>query len=290
MSDRLFARSTRDRPAWYISPSDITNLAASPIGRGGFGEVLTGTYFGSKVAIKRLLGSYNNRELAEYNHEIDIWKHLSHPNILPLLGACDKDDDSQVSPFMVSPFMANGTLRKYVSDNTVTVEDKLRLLYQVASGLAYLHGRRIVHGDLKAANVLLDNSFNAVVADFGLSSTKHTSASFNRTRIHRPDGGTEGYMAPEMFDEDDPSGSSLKTDVYSFAITMYEVLNDSKPVWVTANGQAMKPAQILSQIFQNKRPKRLDGVPDDIWLLIESCWAQEPADRPSFSEILAVLE
>ncbi|KAI9197101.1 kinase-like domain-containing protein, partial [Polychytrium aggregatum] len=180
MASKPFVRLVPERPSWRISLSDITGRSANPIGRGGFGEVFTGTYFGSKVAIKQLLGNYNNRELADYNYEISIWKQLSHPNILPLLGTCDQDDDGNpISPFMVSPFMPNGTLLNHVSDanDHVPLDEKLRLLYQVASGMAYLHGRRIIHGDLKAANVLLDGLNNAVVTDFGMSRTKHTSAS-----------------------------------------------------------------------------------------------------------------
>ncbi|KAI9209528.1 kinase-like domain-containing protein, partial [Polychytrium aggregatum] len=291
MASKAIPRPAPDPPSWYLSPSDITDRSANPIGRGGFGEVFTGTYFGSNVAIKQLLGTCNNRELADYNHEIDIWQKLSHPNILPLLGACDKDEDGNpIPPFMVSPFMPNGTLRNHVANNDVPLEEKLRLLFQAASGMAYLHGRRIIHGDLKAANVLLDASFNAVVTDFGMSRTKHTSASLNPNKSNSLNGGTEGYMAPEMLDEDDPSGTTMKTDVYAFAITMYEVLNDAKPVWASRDGHPMKPFQILSQLLQRKRPKRLDGITDDIWALIERCWAHNPSDRLSFREILAALQ
>ncbi|KAI9209119.1 kinase-like domain-containing protein, partial [Polychytrium aggregatum] len=293
MSSRPVTRSAPDRRSWYISPSDITDRSANPIGRGGFGEVFTGTYFGSKVAIKQLLGTCNSRVLADYNNEIDIWQKLNHPHILPLLGACDQDEDGNpIPPFMVSPFMPNGTLCGHVSDpdDPVSLDEKLRLLYQVASGMAYLHGRRIIHGDLKALNILLDASFNAVVTDFGLSRTKHTSASLNLNKSSGPNGGTDGYMAPEMLDDDSPSGTTMKTDVYAFAITIYEVLNDANPVWTTASGQAMKPFQILSQLLQHKRPKRLGDIPDDIWALIERCWAHDPADRPSFPDILAVLQ
>ncbi|KAI9201970.1 kinase-like domain-containing protein [Polychytrium aggregatum] len=291
MASRAIIRPAPERPSWYISPRDITDRSANPIGRGGFGEVFTGTYFGSKVAIKQLLGNYNNRELADYNHEIDIWKQLSHPHILPLLGACDKDDDGNpIPPFMVSPFMPNGTLRNHVANNNVPLEEKLRLLFQAASALAYLHSRRIIHGDLKALNILLDGLNNAVVTDFGMSRTKHTSASLDRNRSMGPTGGTDGYIAPEMLDDDDPSGSTMKTDVYAFAITMYEVLNDAKPVWVTNNGQAMLNRAIERISCNGKRPKRLDGIPDDIWALIKRCWAQDPAARPAFPDILAVLQ
>ncbi|KAI9199777.1 kinase-like domain-containing protein [Polychytrium aggregatum] len=192
---------------------------------------------------------------------------------------------------MVSPFMPNGTLRDHVSDpdDPVSLDEKFRLLYQVASGMAYLHSRRIIHGDLKAANILLDSGFNAVLSDFGLSRTKHTSASLDRNRSSDLNGGTDGYMAPEMLDDDDPSGTTMKTDVYAFAITMHEVLNDAKPVWVTNDGQPMRPITIALQTCSGKRPKRVSGVPTDIWALIERCWAHHPIDRLEFPEILSTL-
>ncbi|KAI9197392.1 kinase-like domain-containing protein, partial [Polychytrium aggregatum] len=286
MASQRIVRPPAECQSWYISPSDITGRSANPIGRGGFGEVFTGTYFGSQVAIKQLLGACSKRELIDHRDEINISSQLSHPHILPLLGACDQDEGGNpIPPFMVSPFMPNGTVRDYVANNTVPLEEKLRLLYQVASGMAYLHGRRIIHGDLKALNILLNASFSAVITDFGMSRTKHTSASMDRNRNSRPTGGTEGYMAPEMLD-DDPSGSTMKTDVYAFAITMYEVLNDAKPVWTTEDGQAMR-ARVIERIScKGKRPKRISAIPDDVWALIERCWAHDPTHRPAFPDIL----
>ncbi|KAI9208233.1 kinase-like domain-containing protein, partial [Polychytrium aggregatum] len=281
-----------NKPSWYISPSDITDRSAVPIGRGGFGEVYSGRYYGSKVAIKQLLGTCNKRELVDYRREIDIWKELSHPHILRLLGACDKSDDgTPIVPFMVSPFMPNGTLRDYVSDpdSPRPLEEKLHLLFQVASGMSYLHGKHVVHGDLKAANVLLDEARSAVVSDFGLSRTKHTSASMDRNRTYNTIVGTEGYMAPELLDDENPSGTTMKTDVYAFAITMYEALNDAQPIWVTDNGQPMLSQVIEKQVRKGKRPKQIDGIPDDVWTVIESCWSQAPNERPSFPAILETL-
>ncbi|KAI9183750.1 uncharacterized protein BJ171DRAFT_554537, partial [Polychytrium aggregatum] len=190
---------------------------------------------------------------------------------------------------MVSPFMPNGTLRDYVANNNISLEEKLSLLYQVASALAYLHARRIIHGDLKAANILLDKSFQAIVTDFGLSRTKHTSASMNHNRNGGSTGGTEGYMAPEMLDDENPSGTTIKTDVYAFAITMYEALTNASPVWISVDGQALRSRAIERLVEKGKRPKRLDGIPGDIWSLIEACWHQDPAMRPAFKDIVLSL-
>ncbi|KAI9207427.1 kinase-like domain-containing protein, partial [Polychytrium aggregatum] len=277
-----------DAQSWFIPNDAVTDWSTKPIASGGFGEVFTASYYGTRVAAKRLHSRFNDQALVYFEREIGIWHRLSHPHILPLLGACDKDASGKsIHPFMVSPFMPNDTLLKFVSDpsNPRSVKEKLRLLYQVAAGMSYLHGNRVVHGDLKAVNVLLDASFNSVITDFGLSRTKHTSASAARVKGSSSSGGTPGYMAPEMLD-DEPAGSSKNTDVFAFAMTMYEVLNDGKESWITKDNAPMKQAQIISQLLQHKRPKQFPGIPDDIWALIDRCWAHEPTDRPSFPDIL----
>ncbi|KAI9203614.1 kinase-like domain-containing protein [Polychytrium aggregatum] len=195
---------------------------------------------------------------------------------------------------MVSPFMPNGTLRSFVSDpdNVRPLDDKLRLLLQVAAGMAYLHDKRIVHGDLKTQNVLIDPAFNAVVSDFGMARVKHTAATANRTRAanQHSAGGTLDYMAPEMLDDDNPSDSTKQTDVYAFGITMYEVLNDGRTIWVTGNGQPMRDVVVMRQLFLGNRPKRPGNISDALWDVVEQCWHQDPSLRPSFPEIAVLLE
>ncbi|KAI9193056.1 kinase-like domain-containing protein, partial [Polychytrium aggregatum] len=292
MTSRATVRPAPERPSWFIPDDAVTDWSQEHVAVGGYGEVFTAFYYGSKVAVKRLHAHFDDDALTYFAREIGVWHRLSHPYILPLLGACDKDTRGKfIRPFMVSPFMPNGTLLKYVSDpnNPRSTEEKLRLLYQVAAGVAYLHGNSIIHADLKAANVLLDSSFNAVLTDFGLSRTKRTSESAARARTSAFEGGTQGYMAPEMLDGDEPAGNSKLTDVFAFAVTIYEVINNGK-VWITKDNTPMQPFQIGFQICSGKRPKRFDGIPDDIWDLIERCWAQSPSDRPSFAEILVALQ
>ncbi|KAI9202495.1 kinase-like domain-containing protein [Polychytrium aggregatum] len=271
--------------SWRIPFNAVTNWSPNPIAGGGFGLVYRATYYGSDVAIKQLLCSYEEAAIAEFRREISVWHRLNHPNILPLLGACDTVE----KPFMVSPFMKNGTLRNHVSnpDAARPLAEKLRLMYDVASGMAYLHGNHIVHGDLKSDNVFIDSGGHGVVADFGLSRTKSTSSA---SRKQVP-GGTMEYMAPEMLGvgKDEPTGSSKKSDVYAFGITFYEVLHNGR-IWTTSTGVSQTQQQILSSLMQGRRPRRTDGIPDDIWALIDSCWQDDDALRPSFSSILAALQ
>ncbi|KAI9205046.1 kinase-like domain-containing protein, partial [Polychytrium aggregatum] len=241
MASEPFVRPSPERLSWYIAPSDITDRSANPIGRGGLDSVFTGTYLGSKVAIKQLLDTCSTHQLNEYHHDIDLWQKLSHPNVLSLLGACDRDDDGNpIPPFMVSPFMPNGTLRDHVSDpaTPVSLGEKLRLLRQVAAGMVYLHEHNVAHGDLKAANVLLDGGVNAVISDFGLSRIKHTSVSIDSHAAKSQTDGSLDNRTPKTLADERPAESSRAADIHAFGILMYEVLNDGKPVWATGDAQA----------------------------------------------------
>ncbi|KAI9192916.1 flag-tagged protein kinase, partial [Polychytrium aggregatum] len=269
---------------WHICPEAITNLSSLPIARGGFGEVYTASYYGSDVAVKVLFRSHNEQELANFNREISIWFRLNHPNILPLLGACDADDKH----YMVSPLMQNGSLYRYLSNpqTNCSIRDRLQLMYQAASGMAYLHGKNVIHGDLKSMNVLLDKSFNAVISDFGMSRTKASASVSRRMASRETAGGTLDYMAPEMLDDESPTGSTKATDVYAFGIMLFEVFNSCNHIWTAIDGSPMRDSVIERQVCRGNRPKRLANIPDDIWALIELCWHQNAVQRPAFTRIL----
>ncbi|KAI9190779.1 kinase-like domain-containing protein [Polychytrium aggregatum] len=185
---------------------------------------------------------------------------------------------------MVSPFMPNGTLLQYVSSprRSCSIDEKLQLLYQVSSGMTYLHEEKLLHGDLKAQSVLLDESFRAVITDFGFAEAN----SAPELRAPR----TVDHMAPEMLDDRRPCRPTAKTDIYAFAITMYEVLCSGGPIWVGRDGQVIDESQIALYCRRGQRPKRLDDVPDDIWMLMEECWRDNPSERLFFVEILVRLE
>ncbi|KAI9193588.1 uncharacterized protein BJ171DRAFT_525134 [Polychytrium aggregatum] len=108
--------------------------------------------------------------------------------------------------------------------------------------------------------------------------------------IDRHAGGTLIYMAPEMLDLEQPRGASFKTDVFAFGISLYEVLNDGKDIWVDVDGRPLNLRTIERQICNGRRPPRLGRIPEAIWALIEKCWHQDPTQRPTFTSILATLE
>ncbi|RKO88191.1 kinase-like domain-containing protein [Blyttiomyces helicus] len=201
---------------WTITSWEVTD--GEVIARGGFGEVARGKWLGhTEVAIKRLFVRLDTARLREdFLREVRVWYPLRHPNVLPLLGACATAE----RPFMISPFMSRGHALQYIEKTDDRVE-ALRILYQISQGMQYLHSRRIVHGDLKAVNVLIDEHGKAYVSDFGFTVLKKVSAT-RKTTATASLTGTLRWMAPERL-----MGGKLEppVDVYAFAMTCYEILS-----------------------------------------------------------------
>ncbi|KAF9644194.1 kinase-like protein, partial [Thelephora ganbajun] len=157
-------KAQRIIPASYILQERFIHVGSAH-GRGGFADVSNGKYLGCSVAIKRLRMSQedSDRIFKRLCREVIVWKHLSHPNILPLLGVSVSIDPHCFC--ILSEWMPHGNVMQYARSNPEA--NRLKLLSDVASGVIYLHKLKVVHGDLKGANVLVDNERTARIGDFG---------------------------------------------------------------------------------------------------------------------------
>ena len=153
-------------PPWTITRYEVDR--EEKIGIGFFSDVYRGHWRNRIVAIK-VLAQTTPRQL--FVHEVKIWKTLKHPNVVELLGASSTTGDPPW--FFVSPYYKNGSLVKYLKARTsLDNVDVLRMIHQIAKGMAYLHGKGVLHGDLKGANILVDDRGHCVIADFGQSELK----------------------------------------------------------------------------------------------------------------------
>ncbi|KAF8154194.1 hypothetical protein B0H34DRAFT_80502 [Crassisporium funariophilum] len=296
-------------PTWTITKFEITRDRS--IGYTHFSRVYQGTWKGRTVAIKVLSDATPQKV---FLREMNVWKTINHPNVLPLLGA----SSATVEPpwYFVSPYLKHGTLIEFMKRISVHREDELgdlgpilknltmatsrsnysrtlkrrlvaghtyRILQEVAKGMEYLHENEILHGDLKAANVLVDDNYRCVIADFGQSEMK--SEVFRITGVSRFDGGTLRWKAPELLD-----GSGVltqATDVYAYAMLCIEVLEMGELPWGLTDDETVR----YCVLELNKRP----AIPVEVTspllqVMITGCWSKEPEKRPSFTEIIRKLQ
>ncbi|KAJ0736033.1 putative protein kinase RLK-Pelle-LRR-I-1 family [Helianthus annuus] len=176
----------------------------------------------SSVAIKRLYSRVDRQGEQGFVAEIVTLSNCKHPNIVPLLGFCDEGREL----ILVYEYVANGSLDDYLGnmDNVTNLvwAQRLQICLDIAHGLNYLHTRKpmIVHRDIKSANILLDDTWVAKIADFGLSKLQCTNQQ-GTTLVTNNIAGTEVYLDPEYLN----TGKLKKeSDIYSFGVVLFEIL------------------------------------------------------------------
>ncbi|KAJ7912675.1 kinase-like domain-containing protein [Mycena leptocephala] len=260
---------------WMISAFEVDY--GPEIGTGGFGTVYLGTWNRTEVAIKVLQNVAGIRpSLMSLQNEIDIWSTLRHPNILQFLGANTLDD----KPFIVMPYIPHNS-REFLRLRPMF--DPLYILRDICLGLEYLHSRKICHGDLKAINVLVENSGKALLCDFGLTRLKADAATRTLANVDVPQIlGSRNWMAPELL-----TGSRYRvtSDVYAFGMTLYELYTDEIPLF------SVPYADFVDLVVRHggrpERPEPGEGrtMTDELWELAEQCWATDPHKRPTATQI-----
>ncbi|KAJ7586650.1 kinase-like domain-containing protein [Mycena floridula] len=252
---------------------------------GGFGDVSIGLLRGAKVSIKtpRMPQRDLKTLLKEFSREIIIWSQLSHPNVLPLYGIyyLDHRETSQVC--LVSPWMDHGNLLQFLKTASEQV-NRSSLILDIACGLQYLHEQSIIHGDLKALNVLVTPSLRACIMDFGLSTV--AASQMITSSAPSNNAGTVAWQAPELFE--DLGRNSQKSDMYSFACVCYEVFTGKPPFCEQKKFHEMA---IMFKVRNGERPTRpaSSELNDTVWNCMEDCWKKNPDERPTAEEIVQRL-
>ncbi|KDP33677.1 hypothetical protein JCGZ_07248 [Jatropha curcas] len=198
---------------------------ANLLGQGGFGYVHRGVLpNGKEVAVKQLKAGSGQGE-REFQAEIEIISRVHHKHLVSLVGYCITGSQR----LLVYEFVPNNTLEFHLHGKgrpTMDWTTRLRIALGSAKGLAYLHEDchpKIIHRDIKAANILLDFKFEAKVADFGLAKFSSDANTHVSTRVM----GTFGYLAPEYA----ASGKLTdKSDVFSFGVMLLELITGRRPV------------------------------------------------------------
>ncbi|KAJ6524513.1 kinase-like domain-containing protein, partial [Mycena capillaripes] len=256
----------------------VSGREEHPTFGGGYGDIFRALHDNNPVALKRmrhfLRGSDLRRIRLKFCREALVWRDLDHPHILPFLGI--ERDSFPSALCMVSPWMEHGTVMNYLRvHGHANRTDKALQLFEIAQGLQYLHSRNIVHGDLRGANILINENCSASLADFGLSIFSDATSSMSTNR-----GGSLYWMAPELLDPDRFGCKFARTpasDVYAFACVCLELYTGRPPF-----SELPEPTAML-KVINGERPEPPSGSPTMsavLWQNVTAYWAGNPTGRP----------
>ncbi|XP_062206874.1 proline-rich receptor-like protein kinase PERK1 isoform X3 [Phragmites australis] len=201
------------------------------LGQGGFGHVYRGTVGGQEVAIKKLRAGSGQGD-REFRAEVEIISRVHHKNLVSLVGYCIHGEQR----LLVYEYVPNKTLEFHLHGSgrpTLDWPRRWKVAVGSAKGLAYLHEDchpKIIHRDIKAANILLDYNYEPKVADFGLAKYQGAETTAISTRVM----GTFGYLAPEYA----ATGKVTdRSDVFSFGVMLLELITGRKPIMQSSDYQ-----------------------------------------------------
>nr|XP_028949842.1 BRASSINOSTEROID INSENSITIVE 1-associated receptor kinase 1-like isoform X4 [Malus domestica] len=269
------------------------------LGRGGFGKVYKGCLAdGTLVAVKRLKEKRTQGGELQFQTEVKMISMAVHRNLLRLHGFCMTPTER----LLVYPYMANGSVASRLIDRpegqpALNWPVRQRIALGSARGLAYLHDHcdpKIIHRDVKAANILLDEEFEAVVGDFGLAKLMN----YKDTHITTAVRGTIGHIAPEYFSN---GRFSEKTDVFGYGVMLLELITgqrafDPQPEsdddvtlldWVKG---LMKDQRVEILVDADLNGNYIDDQVEQLTQVALLCTQDSPGERPKMSEVVQMLE
>ncbi|CAE6455882.1 unnamed protein product [Rhizoctonia solani] len=203
---------------------------------------------------------------------------MRHENVHELMGVIAFKGQSLG---MVSEWMENGNLHEYLRKNPNA--DRLELSVQIASGLAYVHNCNMVHGDIKALNVLVSSDGVAKLTDFGLSTMFELSIASSAATTSQA--GSVRWMAPELLLEESPK--SKPSDVYALGMTILETFTGSLPYQECRRDFIVR--RLVEKGILPTRPTaqfKDSGRGNQIWSVLVSCWDKEPSSRPLARQVV----
>ncbi|KAK3142060.1 hypothetical protein QOZ80_4BG0341680 [Eleusine coracana subsp. coracana] len=261
------------------------------IGKGGYGTVYKGIIKNKMhVAIKRCT-LISERQKKEFGQEMLILSQINHKNIVKLVGCCLEVE----VPMLVYEFIPNGTLYELIHGKNralqISFSTLLRIAHEAAEGLNFLHSYAsppIIHGDVKTANILLDENYMAKVADFGASILAPSDEEQYVTMVQ----GTCGYLDPEYMQT---CQLTDKSDVYSFGVILLEVLTGQVPLklegadmqrslssnFMSAMKENNIDALLASHVKEQESTELIRGLAE----LAKQCLNMCGANRPTMKEV-----
>ncbi|KAJ8539586.1 hypothetical protein K7X08_013838 [Anisodus acutangulus] len=245
------------------------------IATGSTGDLYKGSFHSQEVAVKVLKPECLNENVQnDFAQEVYILRKVRHKNVVQFIGACTKPPHLCI----ITEFMSGGSLYDFLhkKKSFFRLPSLLKVAIDVSKGMSYLHQNKIIHRDLKTANLLMDENQVVKVADFGVARVEVQSG------VMTAETGTYRWMAPEVIGH---RPYDRKADVFSFGIVLWELLTEKLPY------EFLTPLQAAVAVVQKGlRPTIPPNTHPMLVELLERCWQQEPCLRPEFSEILDILQ
>lgn len=291
-------------PPWKVFTSEELRSITKNFSEGSRlpGDAKTGgTYSGtlpdgSRVAVKRLKRS-NLQRKKEFFSEIGRVAKLHHPNLVAVKGGCYDHGDR----YIVYEFVANGPLDRWlhhvpIGGRSLDWKMRVKIATTLAQGIAFLHDKvkpHVVHRDIRATNVLLDEDFGSHLMGVGMSKFVSWEVMHERTVV----AASYGYLAPEFMYRNE---LTTKSDVYSFGVLLLEIISGRRPVlavesvgwqsifeWATPLVQSHRYTELLDPIIQDiPEVSVIQKVVD----LVYVCTQHVPSVRPRMSHVVHQLQ
>ncbi|XP_076899898.1 receptor like protein kinase S.2-like [Bidens hawaiensis] len=266
------------------------------------------------VAIKRIFSREDNQEKEVFLVELDVLSRCEHPNIVSLCGCCVEGSEM----LLVYEYASNGSLDNYLESTdkkvNLTWAQRLKMCIDIAQGLNYLHTnmdekRKIIHRDIKSANIVLGKNWEAKIADFGLSKLfpmNHQASTINTNIV----AGTSVYLDPEY----DRTGSLKRaSDIYSFGVVLFEIFTGKvayDPIYMKQKKRGLAPIarkhfEMGTLIKDMLDPNTMDDEAYELGLTLKlrpdhnslnvfsriayQCGAKTQAERPTIEVVIKEL-
>ncbi|XP_057949729.1 integrin-linked protein kinase 1 isoform X4 [Malania oleifera] len=253
---------------------------------GSTGTFRMASWRGIQIAVKKLGEEVitDDDKVKAFRDELALLQRMRHPNVVQFLGAV-----TQSSPMMiVTEYLPKGDLRAFLKrKGALKPTTAVRFALDIARGMSYLHENKpgpIIHRDLEPSNILRDDSGHLKVADFGVSKLLKFANTIKEDRPLACQDTSCRYVAPEVFRNEE---YDIKVDVFSFALILQEMIEGCPPFQAKQENDVPKIYAAKERPpFQAPAKRYAYGLRE----LIENCWNEKPAKRPTFGQIIARLE